>query len=392
MNGTTFKVGRITVAIGLVAFGAALLVDNLTGAQHYTSLVVKLWPLLLVGFGAEYLIRSILSSREGQDVRLRFDIGGAFLLVLVVMLSVGVVGFHTWITDPRISLGIGPSESRTLTKSASATGVKAMEAKIPVGALQVEPNVRSDEIRVEATYTVHTVLVNRDEVLRQLDQIQLNISAGETARVTADLPANLNDLSVRFIMYVPAGLQVKAETGAGTLEVQGYKGDLQLTSQVGRIDVRGASGSLSAASGSGYILVQGYTGALAARTNVGRIEVRDQNGPMQLESGTGQITVDSFQGGKLVAETQMGGIQASTRTTLDSDVLLKTQTGSITLNVPKESSMRATAQVRSGSVGVPPFMNRTQNGPSTTAQGTNSDGKYTVSLEANTGSVHLNLN
>ncbi|MDB4896133.1 MAG: hypothetical protein JWN15_2395, partial [Firmicutes bacterium] len=261
MSGTIQKVGRITVAIGLMLFGIALLVDNFAGVQSYTNLAIRLWPLLLVGFGGEYLIRSIHNSRDGTaGARLRFDMGGALLLVLVVMLSVGLVTFRSWLANPGIAFGIGPATSRAHSRTISAAGVKELQLDVPVGSLRLEPNMQSGEIRIEATYTVRGLLATRGDAAQQLDRIKLNVTEGESLKIRAEIPDGLDAVSVGLVVYAPPELRVQADAGAGTVAVQGYKGDMQLTTRLGRIEVDAASGSLNAGSSSGLISVRNFTG------------------------------------------------------------------------------------------------------------------------------------
>lgn len=387
------KIGRITVAIGLVGFGLALLVDNLVSTVGAVPFALKLWPLILIGFGLEYMIRNFLAQRSETDVRLRFDFGGAVLLFLVIMLSAGITSFRTFVMPNlgHITLGFGPSESRNETKTISAANVKELAADVDLGSVTIQTNSKADEIRVEATYTTHGFSLNAGEVRGLLDQIKLSVTEGETVKIKADIPSGLNDISLHYDLYVPANLKVKTDTGAGSIQVTNYKGDLTLTSRVGRIGVDASAGSLTASSGAGSIQVRNFQGPVTAHTNVGSLNVDSVVGALQLDSGTGSINVQDFQGGKLVAETRTGGIHASTRANLEGDVNLKAQMGSISLDIPRDSSIRATAQTRTGSLSTPGFMSVTRNGTASSAVGTNGDGKYTVTLEAGTGSVHLQM-
>lgn len=389
---STFKVGRITVALGLVAFGAGLLLDNLgvyTGAISY---VAKLWPLLLIGYGIEYLIQTILNQRSGEDRKIRWDVGGAFLLVFIILISTGITAFRTYVVPEGGHLGInlGPAESRTEEKSVSLGSARELVADVRVGSVSLRPNVNSGEVKVEATYTTQGFLVDREEIRRQLDQIKLSITEGETIRISADAPRSMNNLSVNYVIYAPDNLKVRVENGTGRIDVTGYKGDMVLSSNVGRIEVSAGAGTLNANSGSGYIGVRNFQGPVDARTNVGSLHLSNINGALQLESRTGSIDVNNYHGGGLIAETGTGRIGVRTDAILEGNVSLKTQTGSIDFTIPKESSVRATAQTRTGGLTVPAFMNVSRSGPASSASGTSGDGRYTITLEANTGGIHFN--
>ncbi|HYF92596.1 MAG TPA: DUF4097 family beta strand repeat-containing protein [Symbiobacteriaceae bacterium] len=386
---SAFKVGRITVALGLVAFGAGLLLDNLGVYTGAVSTVARLWPMVLIGFGIEYLVHTIIYHKSGEDRRIRWDVGGAFLLIFIILVSTGVTAFRTYVLPNSHYLGIqiGPPETRTEEATVQVGNAKELVADVKVGSVSLRPNVGSTEMRVEATYSAEGVIVDRADIRSQLEQIKLNITEGETIRISADLPSQLNNVSIHYVISAPDGLKVRAQSGAGRIDVTGYKGDMVLSSNVGRIEVNAGSGTLSINGGSGYIGVNDFQGPVDARTNLGSISLRNAVGALQLESRTGSINVSNYHGGSLIAETGTGRIDVTADATLEGNVSLKTQTGSIGFTVPKESSIRATAQTRTGSLNAPDFMRISRSGASSSASGTSGDGKYTVSLEAGTGSI-----
>lgn len=393
MNFATQKVGRITVALGLVAFGAALLVDNLSGTEGATSLVLRLWPIMLIGFGLEYLVRTLLAQRKEEPVTLRFDVGGAFLLVLVIVLSVGVNTFRSWsaLDFSGFNFGIGAEQTHTESRTISAANAKALEAEVKAGSITVQQGGTAGEIRVDATYTAHGIITGGEEIRRKLESVQMAVTEGETIVLKTNIPSDVHNVTIRYEIYAPPGLKIKAHSGAGSVEVTGYQGDLELSSSAGRIRVDASSGSVTATNGAGRIDVKGFDGPVSARTSVGALDMQDVAGPLQLNSGTGSIYVNGFRGGKLVAETRTGGIHAEAGAPLDGDVRLKTSTGSINLTVPQESSMRVTAQTRTGSFNGPGFVAVSRSGPGSSGTGTSGEGKHTVNLEASTGSVHFNV-
>ncbi len=392
MNGTTRKVGRITVAIGLVALGAGLLMDNLLGSPGYTGWILRFWPVLLIGFGAEYLVFTALDrSDDGPPVRLRFDIGGAFLLMLLIVLVFGFSTIRHWIPNPQDFVMISPgTSSREETASVPLGDAKSVEIDIDLGRVELFSQKLS-EVRVEASYTMHGVLRLRSEATAVGD-FQLSVEEGETVRVRGDAPqGNLGGVSATYRVYIPEDMKVTLRTGAGSVVVRDYRGDLKLNSNLGTITVQASSGSLDLETGSGSIGVMDYTGPVVAKTNLGRIDMNQVTGALQLDSGTGSIQVNEFAGGKLVAETRTGSIQVDSRATLEGDLLLRTSTGSITLTLPQESSMKVSAQARTGSISAPNFLEMNRSGTSSSAVGTIGDGKHTVTLETGMGSINFNV-
>lgn len=393
MNGLTHKVGRLTVASGLVVFGTALLVDNLAGNTGYTGWVMKLWPLLLIGFGVEHLIRGILASRspDSERIRLRFDIGGVIMLMSVVLLSVGVNTIRTLAsTLPGRLVFSGPGVSRNDAATAKLGSARGLEVSVDAGAIYLQRST-GDEVSVEATYTAHGLAFDTDRVRHDLEGIRLNLTPGNVITVKADIPTSLTNVGIKYTIYAPAGLTVKANTHAGSIYVTDYQGNLQLSSNAGRLQIDDGGGSLDARSSAGTITVRNFNGAVTARASVGSVDVDRVNGPLRLDSGTGTINIRQFRGGKVTAETRTGSIHAATDAMLEGDVILKTSAGSVNLDLPRESSLRVTANTKMGSMSAPPFMRVSQNGPARSGTGVSRDGKYTVSLETSTGSIRFGL-
>lgn len=57
------KAGPVTLALSLIFFGFVLLTANFTGTGILTA-TLKYWPVLLIGLGAEYFIRSYLNRKN----------------------------------------------------------------------------------------------------------------------------------------------------------------------------------------------------------------------------------------------------------------------------------------------------------------------------------------
>lgn len=398
MNPTVRKVGRITVAIGLVALGAGLLMDNLLAyGPSYTSLILRFWPILLIGFGLEYLLFSVIDRmEEGAPARLRFDFGGAILLFLLVGLTAGFNTVSHWLPNPGdyviANIAGGGQSDRTDQATISADGAREIVVDIDLGRVELISQ-RLSEVRVESSYDIHGFFRLKDQT-GALGEFELDLSReDDLVRLTAKAPAglNLSGITASYKLYIPSGLKVKLSTGAGSILVNDYDGDLLLSSKFGTISAEATSGTLDAETGSGTIRIRQHDGDVVARTNAGSISARQVNGSLQLDSGTGLIEVEEYTGGSLVAETKTGSISVNTPAPLEGDLLLKTSAGAINLTVPADSSMKVTAQTKTGSISGPDFLTLTRSGASQSGVGISGDGKHVVTLEATMGSIKFNL-
>lgn len=395
MNSPARKVGRITVALGMMAVGASLLMDNLLGSgPSYTSLIIRFWPVLLIGFGLEYLLFSMLDRQDGPDRRrLRFDFGGAILLMIVVGLTAGYSTVTQWISlNPQDYVVVADATDRTESRSVSAEGAKELLVSVDVGRV-VLASQDAPEVRVEAAYGMQGVLQLREQA-EAVGQFGFEIEEGEVIKVTGRAPKGINigGLSAIYRIYAPANLKVKIESNAGAISVQDYEGELDLSTKVGSVAVEAASGSLKAQTSSGTVRVESFDGPVAASTNAGSIMLYRVSGALELDSGTGVIAVEEFGGGTLRAETRTGSIDVETSQPPAGEVLLRTSTGRIELNLPEEADIKLTASTRTGSIDAPDGASVSQSGPSRSATWTLGKGTHPVTLEANMGSISFDAN
>jgi len=381
------RVGRIPVGLALIAYGAVKITDGLNVTVSATGLLLKLWPLLLIALGAEYLIRSMLG--EGRSAALRFDFGGVFLLLLAVAIGSGITAVQ-WAVERGAVAVVQAPVVRTLAVDAPATGVKSLRLSTSMGRIEVRPG-SSDTIHVETTLSAHAGdRVRPTDVARQLEQAEVRVTPGANAAVSVNLPALSGaGLSISYSVSLPPGLLVEAESQAGSIQVFNYQGDLHLTSRMGPVNVDSGSGSLDVQGTSGSVLVRSFNGPISARTEMGRVEMVSTIGDLRLDTQSGPVVVTDFSGGGLEAHTNMGSVQARTDLPLAGDVKLSTQSGSITLSLPGSSSMRVTARTNAGSLNLPASLQRTRDGMGWSGSGTVGDGKYQVDLRTQMGPLTL---
>lgn len=80
------KAGPITLALGLVVFGAVLLVSNVTGSGLFGT-VYKYWPVMLIGLGIEYFWRMFFNRKNGiEDTRFHIP-------TLLLIIGISALGF-----------------------------------------------------------------------------------------------------------------------------------------------------------------------------------------------------------------------------------------------------------------------------------------------------------
>lgn len=81
------RVGTITMAIVLIAFGVAIFVSQISGATAI-NLVFKVWPLMLILLGFEILYYRFLS--KDQDNPIKYDIFSIFFVMIILFTNLGL--------------------------------------------------------------------------------------------------------------------------------------------------------------------------------------------------------------------------------------------------------------------------------------------------------------
>lgn len=84
----TRKVGSITCGCMMIVFGILFLVHMFFPALRLT-IIMKLWPIILIALGAEMIIANLYRREDGTEV-LKYDKGAVFLTILLTFFAMGM--------------------------------------------------------------------------------------------------------------------------------------------------------------------------------------------------------------------------------------------------------------------------------------------------------------
>ena len=148
---------------------------------------------------------------------------------------------------------------------------------------------------------------------------------GDSVEIEVRFPHGIHIFSIgnrRTIIeiHMPREGKVRLHTGDGEIQLRDLKGDLDLESGDGRVEVEGVDGMLRAHSGDGHIRARGRFDALDVSTSDGRIEAEAASG-----SSVGK-------GWNL--KTGDGSVSLNVPETFAADVTLHTGDGHINLEMP----------------------------------------------------------
>lgn len=276
MNHSRPRVGPITLALGLIALGAALLSDNLSGTQTVKQLY-RLWPLLPIFLGLEYLVRLFLQERAGKaEPPPRFDVASVFLMIVIV-----VTGFFS-LTVPSLWMNIdfGPFNdfrpnrvSRTFEQTVQLGEAKRLEVVNTFGRITLEA-WPGPGIRVEANIEGRGRTL--EEAQKLADETEIEITQGSFVLVKPDLPRINGNTPVNVDLTVklpPDKIPVDVKNSFGSIEISGVNGDLTVKNSNGGVEVKGATGSVTIENSFGQVKVEDVLGKVKVNNSNGSIEV-----------------------------------------------------------------------------------------------------------------------
>jgi len=157
-----------------------------------------------------------------------------------------------------------------------------------------------------------------------------------------------NNVSISFEIVVPAETRVKADTGSGSMTIEGVAEIVKADSGSGSVTLNNISGGAVADTGSGSIRANGIAGAFDGDTGSGSITLtQSAPGDVKVSTGSGSIELNNIEGA-LHARAGSGRIRVdgTQRGTWDLD----TGSGSVHVDLPDDAAFQLDAESSSGGI------------------------------------------
>lgn len=383
----TRDVGRLTLAASLIILGVAFMIDNLLD-WRIAWWLARLWPLLLIGFGLEWVW---IAQRSDSARRMRPDSGAVAMLLLLGIASA------IWADSSLSRLHVNPPsvhESRNSTYEYRYEGPRTV---FPTPSMTPFGNVSSNLVRtfnqpvsdlkmIDVADTSANIEVTGGDQLQielvitgfgpteqeaslNAERVRMRVDPGQTTRVRAEGTEGLSHYVLLYRIQVPDGVGLKAESQSGTIDVKGLGGAVILQSSSGSIRADGVGGDVTAIATSGPIEAKDVRGLVRASANSGSIRVQNSRGPLSLQTTSGPIRVEA---------DEVAG-----------DYDLTASSGAITVSIPGEAGVAVDARTSSGSVTGPAWLTIGEGRGS--GSGTQGDGKRYIQIRTSSGPIKLDL-
>ncbi|WP_418792233.1 DUF4097 family beta strand repeat-containing protein [Phosphitispora sp. TUW77] len=289
------KAGPVTLALGLISFGFILLISNFSGIGIFGN-VLKYWPLLLIGLGIEYFIRSYFNSKK-EEGETGFHIPSLVIVLLIALCGYAgqqVAGIlQNYDLNDEIAEAVSGTKYSYKYEYKSNSISAAPGTKILIDDLGGQVNMvpgAGDKISVEAEITGWGP--SREEAERRAKQFSINISEGNVISVSK-WPESSCDfkrpLLVKYRIVIPAKVDVVIDTESCELRADDLEADMEINTEHGDLSIVGITGDIFVNSGYGRINVKDIIGNLNVRNDSGDINVNNISGDIKLNMKDGNI-------------------------------------------------------------------------------------------------------
>ena len=384
------RVGSFTLGVTLLGVGVALLAHNFGNVPVWGELW-RLWPLLPLFLGIEFLVRQQLIQGQEDPPVIRLDGLSLFLSIFILLAGMAYTAIPAGLLDARNLIGLWhPYEYQTQVRR-EATDLKGVERFLVtsrLGSVRIE-GTDSDKVQVIAT--VHTWGSTKEESEALARDVQITLAGSPELRLESDLPpvgtGRNGRTSISYEITVPRTLVTSADVAFGSLDVHGMtvsaltvrnggieasaiKGDVRIDSSFGSISVRDLSGNLAVDARNGQVTAEQVDGKVNVRNEFGSIRLIDIAGPVDAVVSQGNVDVMSSQ-------------------PVTGDWNLTSRFGNIDVTLPKDSSLQVTAITRSGNLMLPNWATVSRDVNQASGGGILGKGEHLLKLQTTNGNIVL---
>lgn len=189
-------------------------------------------------------------------------------------------------------LAPGGAAATTITATIHAAAKNEVAAEELLAALDLRFSEEHGGLTVEARYPLDQYRTYRYPVDKDGSSTSESTYHGKKVRITTGHDDDAVTLWVDLDLELARGVGLRGKQMAGSFELTGIEGPVELES------------------GSGDMSFSSLNGTLDASTGFGQLNVRDQRGEIALATGSGDIIADGV-AGSLVAETGSGDVRVS---------------------------------------------------------------------------------
>lgn len=334
------KAGPITLAVGLILFGAILLAGNILGIG-ITLTALKYWPVLLIGLGAEYFIRSYLNKkRYGTDeAQTKFSLATVVIIVLVALLGY---------TGQKAVEILGNQDINAIISEVIAGDKYSYKNEFKSKAIDVKPGLSTvnltglsgridlvpspdGKFHVEADITGWGP--SQLEARRKTEMLKIDIKEGPVIDVypgQTQVSNSKRPLEVIYRFMIPKGISVAVDN-QGLIRANNIEANLKVRLSDGDVVLRSIKGDVVLEGDTAQITLDGIDGNVESKLSSGKIFLKNVSGNIHADSDNSNIEIISSK-------------------PVNSNYSINNLNGYIVLKVPESSNAIVKAETTQGKI------------------------------------------
>lgn len=334
-----YKIGRITTGIALVMIGLLIFLHQITDV-NWLEKGFTFWPLILIGYGIEYL----LYTRRNE--RISFDLGGAIFIAIVL----GVTWVVNLISSGIQNYSIGEMDyARKGQEIIIEEQVNSLLVDGLIGQITLEPS-SNGKITILPIYRSNKNL----SLEKMKEELFLDVQ-NDNGKLNVKVDGDFDDGWLNLLKFTRVGIDLHIQAPAELLT--------EIEQEVGSIDIHNMENIRKVNTNIGDILVVDSKGNAEVQIDTGEVEIQGYEGSLDISNNLGSIIVEGEVEGKWDLRTNVGDIEVT---------------------IPEDGSYNYSFNVDFGDVNIanPPF----QSGKS----GVVNEGKNQLRLTVNMGKIVVN--
>jgi len=147
---------------------------------------------------------------------------------------------------------------------------------------------------------------------------------------------------------------VEADTGSGDIEVEEIETDVEADTGSGKITAVGVRGDIDADTGSGDVVVANIGGSANIDTGGGNVRATQVRGDVSADTGSGNVVLEEI-AGRIDADTGSGQIEVVSAIGDGMKWVLDTGSGNVHLKLPRDARFELQADTGSGRIVIDGF-------------------------------------
>lgn len=334
------KAGPVTLAVGLILFGVILLASNISG-NGITLTALKYWPILLIGLGAEYFIRSYLNKKKYgiEEAQTKFSLATVVIIILVTLLGY---------TGQKAAEILGNQDINAAINEVIAGDKFSYKNEFKSKAIDVKPGVTSVNLEslggrinlvpsTDGKFHVEADITgwgpSQSEARRRTEMVKIEIKEGTVINVYSGQSQVTNSrrpLQVVYRFMIPKGINIVVDN-EGLIRADNIEANLKIRTSDGKVVLRNIKGDVALEGDSGQVTMDVIDGNVESKLSSGKITIKDVSKNIHADNDDSNIEIISSK-------------------PVNSNYSINNRNGYIVLKVPESSNCIVKAETTQGKI------------------------------------------